>query len=572
MMEKTENKIKQIPRIGDTGARSQNQVGFYTTMLKGISLIGKKEEKAYRDAFYEWINDNTSINYKKDDRINRIQIIEKVLRELKLIRLNKGIYELRKTARDFLEEKLLKNNHSLKNQAGILFWQWAILNWKRETEENYPFREIILEIYTCKQTDARILYDKFVNWHLSMIKPREIREKEFTVKNIKSFINARKPSKSVIYDTLEQMGRMLMSMEKEIDTILYSNSRLKGSYARHFLKYLFEYKNNADLKKKISLQKINNKELWSALDRSWIHSLLTDYLDLNIRWLTETAFFKVAKTKNNKLLYVNEKQKFRECLIKCLRKETGYMTFETYMSYFGHVQEIKEVPNSFPCNLDTACKCLEEYTEDNENRKTIDENFGKGIDTPTVIEYLVNLIFAHVLGVTTNEFEECCKTNLEANLMPIYHAPKGRSDGVFVLDGQKLQLLVETTLLDNDTGILKNEWEPCKRHYCNLEGEKKILFLIVKKAEENIIHSFLHKENCVYFDNDKNRIECKILVLTFSELIQIAKKKQTKKNLNEYYGLFLKKLKDIYNELPFSFNDRIMMKEKRKELVNSLMF
>jgi len=212
-------------------------------------------------------------------------------------------------------------------------------------------------------------------------------------------------------------------------------------------------------------------------------------------------------------------------------KEYEHLDFNQTSSYFLNKSKIKELINflihqefdlevedqgedvTLPYSRVDAEKFLgkiNDYLTD----ETLFYDFKKqsqleSIPKPTIVEYFINLYVYYVFLETYHlhpsdfGFSLMCNTILDNSFRPTSHAVGNQPDGL--IKYQDKVYVIETTLIDNVSGLTKNELEPIQRHLFNCIDQNKntitsasLLFFAPKYFKNFLVKFFRISEDSYY--------------------------------------------------------------------------
>ncbi|WP_435128792.1 hypothetical protein ACR82Z_03370 [Mycoplasma sp. 6243] len=537
------HKVK-LWKIGDTSWRKNNQIALYNFVIDYIykqniisDLLGEYQN-FWNVCVKEGFKQKNTSYLEKD-----INLLFKTLRNFSLIKKN---------------EKKENNITLLKNRDGSFFYNilggtkgnseifrlldlfgeyfgissdtfiWICLFLKFNTKDindkfqsKYPFYELFSSL--CKR--KFMSKDNLINLHFAIEENRSEKWKEFNfrkkIKNWKFYNTLSEKIKDKNYDKEWEINFerifSLKNSEKIIKILsLIVKKRLHLEWKVQNRKQIIDFFKNIpfnEFNEQVSYYSdiLTAKEEYLNLTLYWLKNLeifTIDYND-NEKYLTFRNdeirnFFKFLILEDRKMLLNNLTTSSLEDFVKQILK-----IFEIYINQ-TNIQKYQKalIPPfdlwevvSFIKNGININTYLHKIKLDQSKEKWEHLN---GISRAILTEYFINL---YVWYITKEkywydnfpEFQDFANTLLDYNLYPKMTAPGGQPDASFV--SKELNIIVETTILNNKSQLIKNEIEPNKRHAFEIWKNNKVK-TIVLLFSETIFKSFLQY---LYFAFDESK-------------------------------------------------------------------
>lgn len=333
----------------------------------------------------------------------------------------------------------------------------------------------------------------------------------------------------------------------------FINSEEFLDFKKLYLPYIT--KNNKKDEKVLALQNFCEgdlrdfgKRFFEFIFTSRILSNLSDYTDLNKRYLNLTGIFEFNKDKvsvNTIFALILKHSKCDEILQKITQNPIStdllfeYFEDKEFKKFFKtlDITEPKDI-KTYKQNLDKEklknllntqfkkehiIEILKLFS-DRKNDAKIFEKTTTEANIPTIFEYIIAIAWCYI---DDNHIERILEAglSLDSNLLPKSHAIGGNADFIYAYDNH--HLMVEVTLTEK-TNQRRAEMESVSRHLGNLllsldsqKQQRSYGIFIAPYLDKNVLNDFRSRLNC-YFENDKSHIKgMKILPLSTQDIIII---------------------------------------------------
>lgn len=191
-------------------------------------------------------------------------------------------------------------------------------------------------------------------------------------------------------------------------------------------------------------------------------------------------------------------------------------------------------------------KLLEFITERNDKALKGYANIEPDVSPSTLFEYFTAIAWYHISERKGNLLK-FMNLKLDANLLPITHAPGYFSDIVFRYDSsqnfEKHDLMIEVTLADS-TGQRRMEMEPVSRHlvnYKNAYSTPSYALFVANELHKMVLSDFRSRKTYFYEVGKEVRQGLKIIPLSTTDMCTILHKGY---KYNDLYSLFDKAYTD----------------------------
>ena len=335
------------------------------------------------------------------------------------------------------------------------------------------------------------------------------------------------------------------------------NSNEYADFKKLYLPYLTKQDKKADKIKDIekfcegSLKDFGER-FFHFIFEARILKNLSDYLDLNRRYLNLTGIFEFDKDSvsvNIIFTLILNHSKYHKILDKIATSQISskllceYFDDVEFKKYFQKLgisqpQDIK----AYKQNLDKkklthllqtrfTKECVIEILQlfsDRDNDSKIFEIVTADATIPTIFEYIVAIAWCYIDDNNISRILEA-GLSLDSHLLPKSHAIGGNADFIYLYPNHTL--MIEVTLTEK-TNQRRAEMESVSRHLGNLllGLESKIQaqsygIFIAPYLDKNVLNDFRSRLYC-YFENEKTHIKgMKILPLSTEDLIKILESK-----------------------------------------------
>lgn len=356
----------------------------------------------------------------------------------------------------------------------------------------------------------------------------------------------------------------------------FINSKDFLDFKKLYLPYIT--KNNKKDEKVLALQNFCEgdlrdfgKRFFEFIFTSRILSNLSDYMDLNKRYLNLTGIFEFNRDKvsvNTIFALILKHSKCDEILEKITQNTISinllfeYFENKEFKEFFKTlgVKKPKDI-KTYKQNLDKeklknllSTQFKKEHIieilklfNDRKNDAKIFEKTTTEANIPTIFEYIIAIAWCYI---DDNHIERILEAglSLDSNLLPKSHAIGGNADFIYAYDDH--HLMVEVTLTEK-TNQRRAEMESVSRHLGNLllsldsqKQQRSYGIFIAPYLDKNVLNDFRSRLNC-YFENDKSHIKgMKILPLSTQDIIIIL---ESNLNYQKLLPKFQKVLEDKEN-------------------------
>lgn len=500
-------KTDKFNKIGDTSYRFGKQIQGYVLIIEFLEKFIKKDKAVIElDAnnlnkeFIEYCENENIYSYKKGDKINRFQLVSRLLWKINFLKKrNKKILLNKEMFKQFYDDQpehfffnKFINSFDFFKRAMLVINKYNGIDVKdlvltmlvydkdeddfeklfqfvsKSKENNYEdlFLKLALKSLGLKDlNEINISVDQFYKYRKHQKKGEEDKKK------LCEFLNAKKVNDSISEDKYYYWKEW--EPFKEMHKINYFGT-YKINGRKNYEKEYLEYIKNVNYEKLIiDLTKIRFRIL-----------LLKEYYDLNRRWLNEFNLINKENKINSQMILLKNDSKL-----------------ELNQSKIKH--------NNYPFDLKDVQEYLIKINERDFSFKKLNDNI-KDIANSTIAEYFVNLFYAMKLKIQPNDFKKYSRTILQTGtLYPQIHAP-GHGPDLFHIIQNKLRI-VETTIHENKSSVRNNEIFSVVDHvdldkikYLKNEQKAKIketeiiLVSLLKKQEQldeirKLINSMLNK-------------------------------------------------------------------------------
>ncbi|AVN65055.1 hypothetical protein CG002_01595 [Mesoplasma florum] len=581
-----------IWRLGDTSWRKRNQIGLYESVLD-ILYSNKKEDNEfsshlfYKEMFEKGLKEKPNPSKKSD-----VNLLLKTLKWFNLVKEN----ELTNFGLEFynyltinISQQINDFNLLLKKYFNFSWKQWCwfslLLNFKLSNDRN-PFFELIIEILKNDKVDENWI----VNW-LKINNESFTSEKE--LEKIKNGWNWEKKPNGV--SSFEKLKNGIKFSERSvIEDSLNEIMNLKSTAIKKNISFLINESEIIKFKKKgsktiDSKEFMNKKELIISyflsmnIEKFNIISykakneitIRDEYLNIMMYWLNNLGIFEISSNNSIKfnfntkflikfiidyfkinLKWVNEKYLHKDIFNQLFIKKLT----ENILQKCSLKEEEKP-----PFKESDVLDFFNMYNEKVNKYKILSKFKLEGTDMATVVEYFINLNVWFKIkknNLNIKSFRECCNTTLDSKLFPISTASGNMPDGFIELD--EINLSIETTLLDSNVSLRKNETEPIQRHSWDLffkNNKKTIVYFYCPK----VFNEFVQDIN--YYFNISKKL--------FGNSVYKPKDRITI-NLNTFDNHFINKMpnlnfsfieKESLNKFKVIIDEEIMSTEKIENIL-----
>ena len=515
-------KVDKFNILGITSFRVKNQIHAYSQLLEFLESEFNKQQKilsldVLNKKFIKYCKKEGIYNYKDNDCINRLNMAIKLLKQIKVINVDKNNVSLDfESIKEFYDDKpeIFFFNKFFEN---FLFFKESINFLVNNYGKNINYKDFIIsllifdkeetfeEVFNFVSQNSNNNYEKlflnlshkvFENKKLNLITPIDFYKykkplfgkKEFKDKLI-NLLNLKKNKK---YISDEEYF-----VWKKWDFQTMHKFGFFGTYKQNKTKYYeqeyYEYISNVQYEKLIlDLTRIRIEKL-----------ILKEYFDIDKRWLI--GFDLIDKNGNIKIQNLN---------IKCSKDKNIYLkiddiSIEEYPFKMENIENYLTLINNF----DFSFKKSIHYLSD--------------VSNSTIAEYFVNLYYSMKCKIKPKDFQKNSRTILQTGtLYPQIHAP-GRGPDYFHIIENKLRI-IETTIHSTKKNVLNHEVFNVIDHvnldnlnYLKFEERKKIIsteiILVSPLKKQNDLDEI--KQSIIILSNNK-KYDNSVNVTNFSEFIK----------------------------------------------------
>lgn len=540
-------------RLGDTSSRYKNQIAFNEFLLEQCFY---HDEGLNDDEVYQLMYQNGYKRKARPSKKSDSSLATNTLKSLELITYDNETkkYHITTKGQEFFQ---LLNDQSLDSDSQLLFKvmhvQLKDLLWltylfqlvvnQKGQKEYAPFVYLIKQLiqndleekdFLTKWTLFRQEPEKLpinnplINpikeyWEINLSKSDNIKEffeyfknktlnEDTLSKLLSSNGNAFKDNLKLILDGDLNLHQKYLAKTKEIIPIHLLN---KPDFIQAALTYLYKfsyedlctiYQNNKHY--------ITAKKEYSNINKYWLNGIKI--------FLFEFGMIKIRPINKVIFTYIFDQMGV---------KEYEHLDFGQTSSYFLNQTKIKELIDFLihqEFNLEVESQeenVVLPYSRDDVEKflgkinnyltdETLFYDFKKqaqleSIPKPTIVEYFINLYVYYVFLKTYQlhpsdfNFSLMCNTILDNSFRPTSHAAGNQPDG-FIKYQDKVYV-IEITLIDNVSGLTKNELEPIQRHLFNCIDQDKekiasasLLFFAPKYFKNFLIKFFRISEDSYY--------------------------------------------------------------------------
>lgn len=484
-------KYNNFNKIGDTCFRFANQVDCMYGFAKWLVKTKNPDDKSFK----EWINRNPisekqkTYHYggnKKSKEFNRFKmILRHVIEIYKLVKINQDKYEWVYKPENYSDiiNKIASINTTMKeNSKNTCLAFKAMLDFMIQ----YP-----------KLNDAKKIFYAFSVY--------EVNDNFFQIYTY--------DFDQLMEILVEKKYKKLNNVEELIQKCFLSEKKSKN--LENFCNLLLNNKDNFEIDEEDFINLRKNK--WIEFENSFYFN---QYIRKN-SYETISKYF--LKNQIKKLLNNEYFDLFNRVMCGLGLSEKSGKKVEEYLNsklkilngkYF--VQETNK-PNSYPYSHEDTNLYLKNIQQKNFKSIKKDPHLC-GQETPTIVEYFVNLKFCYLFNIAPQDCKNFVNTILDEKYYPNIFAPGRKSDMIYHSNGKLYS--IETTYLQNDHSIIKEEHFSCINHIATYEPKQEYayLFLIqICKNNEKIKDWFVAKEP----DNYKGKYEFK--AITFEQLSNVVR-------------------------------------------------
>lgn len=224
------------------------------------------------------------------------------------------------------------------------------------------------------------------------------------------------------------------------------------------------YSTSSNILSLVAKPLFENKEILDSLKNDIFHENVTgndmfeSYENVNGEFCRSTSLMEILKLSKQAVLkqILNVKKKYGVSVNTSLEevlKEKRDADFKQTVHTKFPKQVVFDILALFK-NRDNDKKIKKAVTED--------------ADVPTIFEYIVGLAWYYLSDDKSYNLIDSFNLSLNANFLPIGHAPGGEGD--IIINYKDYILMIEVTLM-NKQAQKRGEWEPVLRHSVNLEIE-----------------------------------------------------------------------------------------------------